>query len=217
MELVNIDTSRVILLTEIHRPNNASYLPEVIAKLVQRYGFAQYPTAEQLLKNELTFGMGKFGDSGILELRVYTDGVIVTSRATTDILEAFIIDAMEWLRDEFQIVPTSIARPEWHFESVVVVRADADLLSLMRPQKAAVSAINNSWEAPGYHPGHMQSTGVTFTIDQPEIKSRRKPFAFTLERRTGYPFEENIFFSGAPFRTKDHLAVLGRLEELARG
>ena len=44
-----------------------------------------------------------------------------------------------------------------------------------------MEAINQAWELEGYHPGLFQPVGTIFNIDPFEIKSRRKPFHFSLE------------------------------------
>jgi hypothetical protein len=47
------------------------------------------------------------------------------------------------------------------------------------------------------------------------LKTRRRPNRFTLERRIGLPFSANVFFSQAPLKSGDHLALLEALEALA--
>jgi hypothetical protein len=45
---------------------------------------------------------------------------------------------------------------------------------------------------------------------------RRKPMPFSIERRLGVPFEENVFYCKAPVPTKIHLSALTAIEALAR-
>lgn len=203
-------------MTEVHRPSAAVYLPELIAKVVQRYHFVQGPTAEQLLKSEIVFQIGKFDDVGIGEMRIYNDGVIVSGGSNTDYLEAFLNDLLEWAKTDFGLVPIVTVKPELHFESLFYVKSDADLLSLIRPEKAAVTAINRLWAQYPYG-GEYELISAHFNIDPPNVKARRKPQQFIIERRAGTAAEENIYYSVAPFKTKDHLALLERLEALVRG
>jgi hypothetical protein len=54
-----------------------------------------------------------------------------------------------------------------------------------------------------------------FTLDVDSTKrASGKLVRFTLERRTGVPFEENVFFSTAPLQTDHHVEFLGELEKL---
>jgi hypothetical protein len=55
MELVAIDLSRVIYLTQIVRPAGQLYIPDAAAKLVQRYSFAKFPSMDELTKDAFTF------------------------------------------------------------------------------------------------------------------------------------------------------------------
>jgi hypothetical protein len=57
-------------------------------------------------------------------------------------------------------------------------------------------------------------TTTYFDVDPVEHKTRRKPNRFTLERRIGLPFSQNVYYSQAPLKSDDHLKLLSDLEGL---
>jgi hypothetical protein len=216
MELVGIENSRIIFLTLVHRPSGQVYLPEAAAKLVQRYSFAKYPSLEELLKATQSFSMGTFKGVQIQDFSIYSDGVIVSSRSDTDILDAFLDDLFAWIASELGLVPVITDRPEKHYESTLVVKSETDLVLATKPAKDVVDAFNRIWHKKYFETDYAHS-GFLLHCDASQFKGRRNPMHFVVERRLGVPFDQNLFFSTAPLSTKDHLDFLARLEDLARG
>ena len=215
MELIAFDTSRIIFLLQVHRRAGQPYVPEVAAKLVQRYSFAKYPTLDDLQKETFFFGMGKFRNVQISELGIYNDGVIVAGRCDTQLLEEFLDDLFDWIANEFEFVPIPQIRTEKHFESTIIVRSKIDLAAIVSPNKAATDLIASRLEQntnSKYHP-----TGTLFDCDLDGLRTRRKPVRLSIERRLGLPFAEGMFFCQAPLKTDDHLALLRALEALPLG
>jgi hypothetical protein len=211
MELVGIELSRVIYLTQVVRLPGQIYLPDAATKLIERYSFAKYPSLDELAKDSYTFGIGKFHDVQINELQVYPDGIIVSSRADTAILDEFVEDLFAWGEKEFGLSRAITNKPEKHFESSIVVKAKTNLPLALNPQKDVAEIFNRIFrsEQP------FQLSGFLLDSDPSRVKSRRKPVRFALERRFGIPFNENIFFSIAPLHTRDHLKFLADLDEIS--
>jgi hypothetical protein len=183
---------------------------------MERYQFVKIPTADDVLKRDIKFAVGKFQDAQIQELGVYADGIIVTSASDTDILEAFVSDLFAWIMAEFGVMPVVGVTPETYFESTIIVKADADLTRAVTPTDDIALVLNRTFNANATTPkGRFVSSGFNLDCDASEFKGRRKPIHFAFERRLGVPFEHNMFFCSAPLRTKDHLAVLRTLETLA--
>jgi len=210
MELVGIELSRVVHLRQVYRPAGGLYLPEAFGKIAQRYSFVKLP--EDLTRDSHVFSIGKFQDVQINEFGIYNDGVIATAKGDSDIVEAFLNDVFEWSFAEFGIVPTVNDKPEFHYESQVVVKCQRDIAALVTPANdasniisAALSAANNI----AYMP-----TGAIFENDIAAVTSKRRPARFTLERRVGTPLAENLFFSNAPLTTQQHLSLLQALDEI---
>jgi hypothetical protein len=211
MELVALETSRIIYLTQVVRPEGQVYLPEAAAKLAEHYSFVRPPSIEQLSAPQVTFAIGKFKDVQIDELQIYPDGIIAAGRCNTTILDEFIEDLFAWAKDTFGLITPSTTKPEKFFESVVVVRSTKDLALSISPKKD-VARLFNELFADSSAP--FKISGFTLDSDPAQFLGRRKPLRFTLERRAAVPFAENVFFSHAPLRTDDHLRILSEIEQL---
>jgi hypothetical protein len=214
MELVAVQNSRVVYLTYLYRPTGQLYLPEAVAKLIQRYSFVKYPTAEDLLKDIHPFGMGKFNDIQIDEMKIYPDGVIASSRSDSDLVDSFLRDLFDWAQKEFGFVQGITAKPERHYESYLIVKSKCDLALAQKPRHDITEDFNKLWRKKYFDEAYLPA-GFALDCDPHNFSGRRKPMAFDLARRIGVPFEENVFFSTAPLTTKDHLALLSRLEDVA--
>lgn len=199
------------MLTHVHRPKGQVYQPEAVAKTVQRYGFAKSPNLDDLASNAYKFEIGKFDDVQIQEMGVYNDGVIVASRSNTKILDSFLDDLFKWLAGEFGIVSQTALKPERYYESQLIIKSKIDLASTLKPASAVLNLFNQTW-------GERFDTKYGFAgfhLDcGPKYGGRRKPSHFSVERRVGLSFDENIFYSGAPLSTNDHLDLLTKLEAL---
>ena len=83
----------------------------------------------------------------------------------------------------------------------------ASFLSSSRMKLAKLlSAYNNT------EPVDIEMSG--FSLNYDAVKRKEASWGgFTIERRTGRPYEENVYFTQAPLQTDDHVAVLTEIEE----
>jgi hypothetical protein len=209
MQLLTIETSRIVFLMQALRTLGQVYIPDAIAKVKARYAFFKAPNPDQVLP--LTFSIGKFRDVGIAEFSIYNDGFVVSSNSNTNVLDAFIEDLLEWAAQELSIERLPGTTPEKFYESSIVVRAESDLVkgtSLNVHLNAVVSQAMQSANitAP------INMSGLIFDFDNKDFLGKRKPVKLIIDRRLNVAFSENIFFSQAPFRTDDHLKVLEQFE-----
>jgi hypothetical protein len=213
MELSGIDTSRVILFTQTHRPAGQLYAPEAIAKVIERYSFVKSPPPDQALP--YTFGVGKFQDIQIAELSIYNDGVIASSASDTDLLDAFIEDLLSWAAKELQLVQLPTNKPERYYESSIVVKSNVNLTSIVEPRSDLSKIFQPALKAAKIDAA-LRLSGAIFDFDSVSVQGlKKKPFRLVIDRRLGVPFSDNVFYSQAPFRTKDHFEVLASLERLS--
>jgi len=216
MELIEIDDTRVVHLVNLRRLAGQPYWPEVAAKLIARYSFVRHPTIQDLTerRESIAFGVGKFADSQIQELKVYGDGFVVNARSNSNILDAFLDDVLEWASKElgFESLPNS--KPERHHESALVLRAKKDIAKVVGRSRELTSTMNEFLGKENFIARPFHVTGFILSSDPHAPGSRRIESRFLLDRRVGVPFSENIFYSLAPLRTDDHLAFLERIEEL---
>jgi hypothetical protein len=214
VQLVSIETSRIICLTQMNRgPTGQPYLPDAASKLQQKYSFAKLPTITELTSGSFAFAIGKFRDVQINELQVYPDGVIVSTRADTEILEGFLSDLFSWAEREFGLTPIATAKPEKFIESAIVVKSETDLSRALSPSNDVAAIVNRAIQEKVTR-AHYQIAGFTLDSDPAAFLGRRKPMRFGIERRLNVPFNENVFYSYAPLHTQHHLKVLSELEAL---
>jgi hypothetical protein len=212
MDLVGIERSRIIFLTQVHRPSGQLYLPDAVAKVVERYSFFKAPSPDQAYP--ITFSVGKFQDVQISEFSIYNDGFTVSSASDTDILDAFIQELMSWASTDLGLVQVASSKSEKIYESSIVVKADTDLAEAIAPQNDARLAVADAMKSVGIN-APLKLSGFLLDFDPSDFLGKAKPSRVTVDRRIGKSFSENIFFSQAPFRTKDHLNVLRSFEEMA--
>src|ERR1700722_10768046 len=118
MKLLNIENTKIIILTQLQRPSGQIYVPDAIAALVDRYSFIKTPGPDQALP--YIFSTGRFKKSQIAELAIYNDGFIVSSASDSDFLDAFISDLLPWAAKELDLV--EIGPSEKYYDSTVVVQ-----------------------------------------------------------------------------------------------
>jgi hypothetical protein len=213
MNLLAIESSRIIFLMQTLRQLGQIYIPDAIARVKERYSFVKAPNPDQTTL-PLSFSIGKFRNAQIAEFAIYNDGFIVSSASDTDLLDAFIEDLLKWAAKELDIKPLTGTTPEKFYESSIIVKADADLTS-----SATIGTDISRVVAPAMKAAKISAplklSGVVFDFDTKDFLGKRKPFRLTVDRRIGIAFSENIFYSQAPFRTKDHLEILALFERNA--
>jgi len=106
------------------------------------------------------------------------------------------------------------AKPEKFYESSIIVKSTSDLSATLRPQNDISSVIAGAMKSAKIN-APLKLSGFIFDFDAADFAGKRKPFRLIVDRRLGMPFSENIFYSQAPFRTKDHLNVLRSLEAMS--
>ena len=211
MQLVSIEISQIIYLTQMTRPPGQPYLPDAASKLQERYSFAKFPSITELTSGSFAFAIGKFRDVQINELQVYPDGVIVSTRADTKILEEFLSDLLSWAEKELGLTPIAMAKPEKFIESAIVVKSETDLSRALSPRNEVAEIVNRAIQEK-VTAVRYQIAGFTLNSDPVAFPGRRKPMRFGIERRLNVPFSENVFYSYAPLHTQHHLKVLTNLE-----
>jgi hypothetical protein len=219
MELLRFEESKVVYLINVARPEGSPYLPEMAHELAIRYNFIQRPSSiEELLGNVVNFGTGRFEDVQIDNLSIYGDGVAATAKAPTSKIDGFLDDLLQWAGERFGTVPVNVGKRRRLYESVFIAQAAGDILAPLSALQGLMAAYNELVDGYDYDSANSHRlTGFFFDHDVTSAVVRR-PMRFTLERRTGVPFEDNVFFTTAPLRTDDHLRFLDFVERsLLRG
>jgi hypothetical protein len=183
--------------------------------LIKRYGFTGFPTnVQQLEATKVEFRQGAFGEVGIESFIIYGDGVVITSKSSTDVLDDFLKDVNEWMGSAL-----GLRRVETHlintaYESGLVIRSEVPLLKTLAVLSPIQDLLAKSVKSTMGLDTKFEPFGIAFSADHSLIPGM-KPAPFRLERRVGVGFDTNLYVSQAPLRTADHIEVLQRLEKLA--
>ncbi|MGQ0443940.1 MAG: hypothetical protein ACT4O2_02125 [Beijerinckiaceae bacterium] len=211
MELKAIESSRVVFLTSVHRPAGQLFMPSAAAMLVNRYHFQKIPGPDDGADGILKFDQGVYNNVGINELAIFPDGLVVTTRAYTNVIDEFIDDLMAWAKHELGIQETGIPPRERHYESTLIVNMSVG----SRWNIPYIDHINSSLKRYQSEYG-LRDFDFTFggfsSIVDSTVYAGRKPIAFSVVRRINVPIDADIFYSTAPLKTEDHLALLSDLE-----
>lgn len=193
------------------------YLPDSITRIKERYGFIGVPTSIFELEVSDTQGLrfqhGKFVQDSrpvlIKSLEIYNNWVIATTESSTQDSDAFLSDMLAWLSGtDFTVVTYSYVA---YFSQLEVMleasfgSAVSFLSSSMTKLGTLLSAYNNIGSI------DIKMSGFSLNYD-----TTKRPDAnwggFTIERRTGHSYDENVYFTQAPLQTNDHIALLTEIE-----
>jgi hypothetical protein len=214
VKLLNIEHSRLTSLFITNRIEGQPAIPAAFAELIKRYSFAGHPTKiEELEANRITFRLGSFDNVSIESFEIYPDGVAVSAKAPTDLLDAFLTDVTQWMDAAF-----GLKRIETHdinrlYESTVVVQSSAPLLRPLDALQSIRQMISAALKAEIGLDAQFEPFSLGVATDHTKLPGF-KPIPFRVERRAVIAFEKNYYYSQAPLRTADHLKVLESLEKL---
>ena len=190
-----------------------------VHKLTDKYKFLKAPEffQEVFPQNPLqpiTFQAGKITidkrEVGIVQIQFVQNMIVVDTQTSTDDSDWIVDDFISTANTEHpeSITPTGPA----HYVSQIE-------LSLEKPPDLAPQLEDAAKTIDRFLAGYGETVpkfalwGTTLNIDGHELGVLAPAF-FALERRVGFPFPAKVFFSQAPLRTKDHLAVLEKLDSI---
>ena len=215
MNFKAFETSRLVKFTTVARQAGQVFLPTVATKLAERYSFQKMPTIEQLVGpiQTYTFSIGAFGDFGIHEFTIYSNGVVVTAAVSTVTLEAFVDDLLAWAKDEVGLKEIGIPPVERYYESAIVVEMNVKSKKALTCLNEIAPFLTTCQESYG-NPNFVFDFAAFSSTINPTKYPGGKPIAFTLAKRVNVPFEANIYYSTAPLTTDHHLQLLEKLERV---
>jgi hypothetical protein len=182
---------------------------------MSRYQFQIMPTPKELLDDTLFFRHGVFQDVAINEVGIYQEGIAITSRASTDLLDAFLADLLGWAAEHLEIRETGIPPRETHYESALIISSEVDLNVAFNRFETIAKALTTYQIGYGLRPFAFDFQGIAIAVDQ-TLYAGRKPAAFSIARRVNVPHFAGIYYAVAPVKTTDHLALLDRVEKILK-
>ena len=215
MKLLAIEMSRVTSLFRKPRTSGQPNFPYMAAQLSERYRFGSAPHAlEDLGGNKAEFKHGLFEGNAIETLEFFNDGFLVTSRSDTDFIDKFIDDIGLWLENDHGISVIKTHTVNKMYDSTLLVETDRDVFEPFIAYASILRMIEKAFRDSCELEIAYQYFGLALSADQTQNPAL-KPIPFRFERKEGVDFSRSQFHTTAPLKTKQHLAVLEQLDQLA--
>jgi hypothetical protein len=220
MELLAVRTARFIayLNAEELNPKGRPIAHDFFPKFVERYEFIKRPsTAEEILDPQnkgVIFEQGKLDDIGINKVTLFDTAVAIETSASTDASENVFYDILKWGAETFELSnrPDLVTRKS--YVSELVFTSETSLPAINPGLQTLASRIT---ELVGSYIGHSEPfevTGITISFDPTQSKQLWTPFQ--VYRLAETPFSQNKYYSGAPLKTSDHIAIIEQFESLLK-
>jgi len=216
MDTPTVNLARFIVFFEIIDldPQGRLHYPDLFAALVERYGFQKFPQQHEefdIQKSPIILADGKWESGHINKVEIYTGGIAVDTRSSTDDSEKLLDECLTWASAKFGIRYHQSMLKRKAYVSQLIFHSDAPIFaalssSLSRLAENVTRAVEKSYgEKLNYEP-----SGFSIHFDQ--TTRQLSPAAFSLSRRLGIPFTENKYFSEAPLPTSLHEELLRAFE-----
>jgi hypothetical protein len=214
MELTSILLARAMAWVEPAdlNPKGAAFYPELTKALVARYNFQKFPQKLEDFDEAkgVTFGVGRLGDTVVEQLVIYTYGIVVDTRISTQESKRLLEEAFQWGSTELGLVYTPGMVKRWQYASQVTFRTNVSMTNASPALRRLAEGVSQSVvETMGEH---FEYDVPFIVVDYDQLKRKHPLGRFSIQRRDNTPFSENKYFSDAPLPTDVHLRLLESFE-----
>lgn len=215
MELASVLLARALAWVEPIdlNPRGAVFYPELTKTLVARYNFQKFPqTLEDFDESKgVTFAVGRLGDTVIEQLVIYTYGIMLDTRVSTQESRRLLEEAFEWGRKELGFVYKPAMVKRWQYASQVTFRSTS-------PMTGANSAVGKLAASVAKGVADIMGENLKYdlailSVDYDQLTRKHPLGRFSIQRRDNTPFSENKYFSDAPLPTDIHIQLLEQFEK----
>lgn len=191
--------------------NGSVYYPDLVKALVARYNFLKVPQKPEDFDESkgVVFAGGKLGNVVIEQLIIYTFGIVLDTRVSTQESQRLLDEAFTWGSKELGLTykPGMVRR--WQYGSQVTFRSAARLDSRSPFQQLAENVSKEVKKVTG----ETHNYEVAFaSIDYDQLTRKHPLGRFSIQRRDNTPFSENKYYSDAPLPTDVHIRLLEQFE-----
>jgi hypothetical protein len=212
MEMIGVET-RLVHLFLARRMVGQLYAPKAMAELTERYHFARFPTKlEDMAEPPIRLGHGLFKDTAIEQVDIYLDGLGVSAKSPSDILDAFVLDMLGWSKDTLGLDRVETHTVSKIYESQLVFRTNKKIFNVLAGMDRAAQMVSSALKKASNMDADFHSAGITLSAD-PSMIAGFKPVAFKIDRHPSLEFAQNIFLSQAPLPTDAHWSILKYISE----
>lgn len=215
MQMVNVNVARSVWLFPTEELNPLGLDSRaLLGAIKERYAFQKVPASPEDITPtsgglEFVNGVFSFEEQNITitALKLFTDGLIAETKHTTDASDAILRDALKFAVDSFgwRFDENQVRRKSYYSELVVDGKLNFGVVS-NKLQRIAKLLSDRSPKNP------FTISGVRFGVD-PTIDGGDKIPQFLIERRAGFSFTEDRYYSQAPNTTKRHFELLTEIEK----
>ncbi len=198
-------------------PRGAVFYPDLTKALVTRYNFQKFPQKLEDFDESkgVTFGVGRLENTVIEQLVIYTYGIVLDTRVSTQESRRLLEEAFEWGHKEFGFVYRQDMIRRWQYASQVTFRSAA-------PMTGANSAVGKLAAAVAKSVADVTGENLKYDlailgIDYDQLTRKHPLGRFSIQRRDNTPFSENKYFSDAPLPTDIHIRLLEQFEKDLHG
>lgn len=214
MELASVLLARAMAFvepTELN-PESAISYRDLVGAIVNRYSFQKFPQKiEEFDESKgVVFAHGQIGGREISQFIIYTYGLLIDTRSSTDEAKDILLDALSWASRELSLTykPSMVKR--WQYASQLTFYSKVSLTSISPAFQRLAKAVEKTFnESTGESLGYEVTA---FTVDHDQLLRKHAFGRFSIQRRENTPFSDNKYYSDAPLPTKLHIEVLEQFE-----
>lgn len=194
-------------------PRGKVFYPALVQAFVERYGFQVFPQklGDYDENKGITFSEGRYGDTTIEKVVIYTHGVILETRESTEVSRLVLENAFEWAAENLGLAYRgSQTIRYWQYYSQLTFNSKIQLSLLHPALQHLTDGISNAVERLSGERLIYEPVNLALNHD---VMLRKNPYGgFTLQRREHIPFAEGKYFSDAPVPTDIHIQLLEKFE-----
>jgi hypothetical protein len=215
MELASVVLARAMAWVEPIdlNPRGAVFYPDLTEALVARYNFQKFPQKLEDFDESkgVTFGVGRLGDTVIEQLVIYTFGIALDTRISTQESRRLLEEAFDWGRKELGFAYKSDMVKRWQYASQVTFRSTAPMTGASSAAgKLAAAVAKGVADVTGEN---LKYDLAILSVDYDQLTRKHPLGRFSIQRRDNTPFSENKYFSDAPLPTDIHIQLLEQFEK----
>jgi hypothetical protein len=190
------------------------WILDLVKGLQDRYKFMEIPrlVGDYDLQRGMTFLKGTyFGKFVIEKFQIYNNGILCEAKIATESVDEFLDDATRWATSELGLLTNYGGTTP--YLSNIEIESELDIAENFGKFSSLGKTIANFVRSNGLTTPDYSVSEITLHSDT-WLTGTPRAVAFTFGRRHGHAHADNLYFSSAPLKTKDHLKVLDELESI---
>jgi hypothetical protein len=214
MEITAVMLARAVAFIEVQElnPKGKAYYPDIVAAIVSKFNFQVYPSKPEDFDETkgVRFADGRFAEGTVDQMQIFTHGLVVDTRLSTDVSEKLLYDTLVWARSELGLHFDERMIKRKGYGSQLTFESEMKMSKLNPAVGTVAEAISSKLSTAMGQAVTYEPTALLFNLDQSATKLA--PGVFSIERRAEIPFSDKKYFSNAPLGTQDHIELLKTFE-----